>query len=590
MFVAGDRGVTRGGFCEIKHGRVPTRRPNHDLLRVHAQPRSRLRQLKPAVVLHRPLYQHRAVVATPAMGHKKHKSHKSSSRRSMSSWPLPVMMVSVAAPQRRQKKKKRKTEKKAKKNKDKRKEEKEPERDEDGEQEEEEEEEEQDREIRKTGKKAKKNEDKQRKERTELDRGEEDGEQGREQEQEERKELDQELELEERKSPSASSGTRRRSSSASSSARRQSSSSNYRKPSSSNSVAEEGEATAPAGATSSQLPDADVNVLRGQAEEEEVIAFVATAALRVTSDHPLAQHYPCSNAGLVFAASVEIRAFLRLDLESGGTAARDWAPLLAAAFPECAGETLEHMLMFLVRRCHAHRQSGEPGTECIEFWAGLANLTLEHVRQGMTCRRFDKAYSATHDCLRPHGLRLWLDELCRSAPECLVWNGTQCSSFVGLCRHQSKRRASNNYLGDESRRFVQQGVAQMRVVSFILFLSCVLGNKVVLEQPSSSCLPSIEPLRSVLKCPQSTRTTTWLGRFGGDTPKPLQLWHTRPAYAALRCTRPPGCFGRLTVKKGCRYSGKSKALKASQAYPAAFAREVARITVASRTTQGPPPR
>ena len=159
-------------------------------------------------------------------------------------------------------------------------------------------------------------------------------------------------------------------------------------------------------------------------------------------------------------------------MKSGGTAARDWAPLLAAAFPEHAGETLENMLLLLVGRCHAHRQSGEPGTECIEFWAGLANLTLEHVRQGLTCRRFDKAYSSAHDCLQPHGLRLWLDELCRYAPNCLVWNGTQCSSFVGLCIHQSKRRASNNYLGDESRRFVQQGNAQMRVLSLIVYLMC----------------------------------------------------------------------------------------------------------------------
>ena len=89
--------------------------------------------------------------------------------------------------------------------------------------------------------------------------------------------------------------------------------------------------------------------------------------------------------------------FLRLDLESGGTTARDWAPLLAAAFPESAGATLENMLLLLVGRCHAHRQSGEPGTECIEFWAGLANLTLEHVRQGLACRRFDKAYSSAHN-------------------------------------------------------------------------------------------------------------------------------------------------------------------------------------------------
>ena len=226
-----------------------------------------------------------------------------------------------------------------------------------------------------------------------------------------------------------------------------------------------------------------MSFLHGQAEEKDMASFVATVVAREAGYQLL--DYPCSNEGLVFAASVEIRAFLRLDLDSGGAAAREWAPLLAAAFPERAGETVESTLLFLVRRCYAHRQSGEPGTECIEYWAGLGNLTLEHLRHGLTCRRFDKAYHSTHDCLTPHGLRLWLDELCRYALGRLVWNGKRCSSFVGLCRHQSQRRGSNSYLGDESREFVRQGNAQTRALSLIVFLSCALSNKAVVEQPSS---------------------------------------------------------------------------------------------------------
>jgi len=65
--------------------------------------------------------------------------------------------------------------------------------------------------------------------------------------------------------------------------------------------------------------------VRGKAEEGEVPAFVATIALPERSEAPLvAQHCPCSDAGLLFAASVEIRAFLHIDLKSGGKAARDW--------------------------------------------------------------------------------------------------------------------------------------------------------------------------------------------------------------------------------------------------------------------------
>ena len=79
----------------------------------------------------------------------------------------------------------------------------------------------------------------------------------------------------------------------------------------------EEEATVRAGATSSQMSAADMKVLRGQAEEEEVPARVATAASRETSVAPLPPRYLCIDAGWVFAASVEIRAFLRLYLERG---------------------------------------------------------------------------------------------------------------------------------------------------------------------------------------------------------------------------------------------------------------------------------
>ena len=74
---------------------------------------------------------------------------------------------------------------------------------------------------------------------------------------------------------------------------------------SSSSVAEDGEATVRAGATSSQMSAADMKVMRGQAEEEDVPACVATAASRETSVAPLPQRYPCIDAGWVFAAWVE---------------------------------------------------------------------------------------------------------------------------------------------------------------------------------------------------------------------------------------------------------------------------------------------
>ena len=105
---------------------------------------------------------------------------------------------------------------------------------------------------------------------------------------------------------------------------------------------------------------------------------------------------------------------------------------------------------------------------------------------------------------------------------------------------------------------------------------------VVLEQPLGSCLPQIKLLQAVLEFSRSQRTVTWLGRFGGMSAKPLQLWHTHAAYAQLRRKRPRGSFHVLTVRKGKQYSGKRALLKDSQAYTPEFAEAVANITAKAR--------
>ncbi len=118
--------------------------------------------------------------------------------------------------------------------------------------------------------------------------------------------------------------------------------------------------------------------------------------------------------------------------------------------------------------------------------------------------------------------------------------GTPCSSFVTLCLAQSNRRAENGYRGDESRKFVREGNAQMMVASLLFMVSWWLGGLPVLEQPASSVLPLLQPLALVLKFVDAKRTNTWLGQFGAEASKPLQLWHCHPAYSQLRRRRPAG--------------------------------------------------
>ena len=152
-------------------------------------------------------------------------------------------------------------------------------------------------------------------------------------------------------------------------------------------------------------------------------------------------------------------------------------------------------------------------------------MTAAHVEIGLRCRSFDKLYAAYHDCTTNLGLRYWMIELCCTDCRSLCWLGTQCSSFVKICVSQSQRHAANNFVGDETKPFVRDGNRQQLVASLIMFISWCIGGRPVLEQPVSSVLPRMSPMKEVLAFVGARRTVTWLGQFGGPTPKPIQLWH-----------------------------------------------------------------
>ena len=298
----------------------------------------------------------------------------------------------------------------------------------------------------------------------------------------------------------------------------------------------------------------------------------------------IAKPCPSEDDMLVLDAFASIRKFLGQDASDGGVAGQHWAELLKGAYPEWSDSPLDRSLACLVCRCRLHR--GDTGShrqvDSIEYWAGHANLTRAMVEAGHECSRFDLKYSPAHNCLTPAGLRLWLEELCHSSEQCLVWLGTQCSSFVALCMAQSRRRAENGFLGDETRRFVHIGNQQMRVGALLYFISFLLGNCAVLEQPVNSNMPHSQPMAGVLQYCCPTRTVTWLGQFGGSTPKPLQLYHTHPEFAQLRRSRPTGEMTTLTTRDGKKFSGKKHALRESQEYPEQFGRAVRDVVAAIR--------
>ena len=336
----------------------------------------------------------------------------------------------------------------------------------------------------------------------------------------------------------------------------------------------------------------------------KTIDFEARFALSKTPQHkhelhPMLLRCPVTeelDPEFVLGVRRRIQNFLELDIERGGSANASWPVILANSYPEnelLSGPSgLADKLLHLVVRTWCARASPnflDVAVQAVEFFAGHGLLTQAHVKMGFRCSRFDVLYDASHDVLETHGLRLWIDELVFTSPRSLQWYGTVCSSWVTLCQSKSKRVPSNGYLGDTSRPFVQKGNAQMVATSLLVFLSWMMNNEPILEQPATSSMPKAEPLATVFKYVGAIRTTTWLGAFGAKTWKPLQVWHCDGVFANLRRKRPPispEAHEALVHKRGRKFSGNHRALKASQAYPAEFGVAVAECTFALAASQG----
>ena len=125
----------------------------------------------------------------------------------------------------------------------------------------------------------------------------------------------------------------------------------------------------------------------------------------------------------------------------------------------------------------------------------------------------------------------------------------------------------------------------MVVTALAIAFAYLCGCNPVLEQPTTSVLPKLEPLQSVLKSIGSTRVVIWHGAYSLESPKPLQLWSHRDL-RTLQKPKPQNLVSDL-VHYECKilsnggtktsYSGQRNALKASQTYCKPFGKAVASL-------------
>ena len=262
---------------------------------------------------------------------------------------------------------------------------------------------------------------------------------------------------------------------------------------------------------------------------------------------------------------------------NNGLISARWPTILTAAFPEMDGWPLQRMLVGICLRAWKNRKEGRGADlKCVEYFAGSGQLTKEFLRAGKKSVALDRLYSRDHDVSHGPGVRLWLDAMCCTAPSALTWFGTQCSSFVLLCHTQAQRLPSNGFWGDTGRDFIQEGNHVMDVTAMLFFISFLLLNVPVLEQPWNSVLPKVSSLALVLRLTQAQQVKTYGAAFGTDSLKPWQLWSSAQAVESLARSRPNVASEALVTHdySSGQFTGIKDALKASEWYPANFGKAV----------------
>lgn len=258
-----------------------------------------------------------------------------------------------------------------------------------------------------------------------------------------------------------------------------------------------------------------------------------------------------------------------------------WPKILMMSYPSLHGLSLDRMILCLVLRGLKNQASGAAVDFC-EYFCGSAWLTHEMLSSGFTGFAFDNRNGPglEQDCLTSRGLRLYFDTICLVKKYGLIWIATPCSSFTVLCRYQSQRLPSNNFLGEEdSYSFVKTGNALCEISALMFFLSYLLSVWAVIEQPLNSCMFDTPSMMSVLSFSRAMKHTTWMGAYDGPTAKPLQIWSTWHAVGQLERPKPimlnPASL--VTRSEQGAFTGNKGMLEESQIYTQSFGRAMTEI-------------
>ena len=170
----------------------------------------------------------------------------------------------------------------------------------------------------------------------------------------------------------------------------------------------------------------------------------------------------------------------------------------------------------------------------------------------------------------------------------IAWFAPVCSSWIWLALGSTKRRAENQWLGNQGREEVVMGNLMNVRIATMIRIAHFRGVKWFIEQPLRTYFFETPIMRETLRTIGFCRAFCWLGSWGHSMHKPSVF------YASECCqwmTQLKGSRPLTSEKRGWKRSGKwisgTSDLKDSEHYPVEFCRAFAMLCVASIPQQDP---
>ena len=233
----------------------------------------------------------------------------------------------------------------------------------------------------------------------------------------------------------------------------------------------------------------------------------------------------------------------------------------------------------------------------IEFFAGVSAIHRAALDLQLASCRYDIIFNQDSNDVNSLAGFLTAVQLCRRLKKgALAHFATVCSTWVWISRSSTKRSVTCP-LSEKPTECVKQANKMVGRCTLLMILVMALEGIWILEQPSSS-LMCLHPRLKAFKNRIEERSLvnrcwwhchTWMGMYGGESPKATRLWSCSPLVMKLhrKLDRSLDWAPEVTasIAPDGGVTGNRDAMKESQAYPEAYGKAVGQLVSESRRDQ-----